>query len=54
MLFYTENAFATALNAVAEGVSIRRAVRDYGIPEATLRHRKAGRQPKTNAHMYRQ
>src|SRR6266566_4446220 len=51
---YTENAFATALNAVAEGVSVCRTARDYGIPEATLRHRKAGRQPKTDAHMYRQ
>ena len=51
---YTENALATALNAVAEGVSVRRTARDYGIPEATLRHRKAGRQPKTNAYIYRQ
>ena len=51
---YTENALATVLNAVAEGVSVRRAASDYGIPEATLRHRKAGRQPRTNAHMYRQ
>ena len=49
---YIENAFATALNAVSEGMSVRRAVRDYGIPEAILRHRKAGRQPKTDTHIY--
>src|SRR6266566_7124236 len=51
---YTENALTATLNAVNAGGPLRRIARDYGIPEATLRHRKAGRQPKTDAHTYRQ
>ncbi len=51
---YIENALAAALNAVSESISICRAVYDYGILEATLRHCKTSRQPRTDAHMYRQ
>ncbi len=43
---YTENALAAAINAVNIGTPFRRAAYDYGIPEATLRHRRTGRQSK--------
>jgi len=51
---YTENALTAALNAVNAGEPLRRAARDYGIPEATLCDRRAGRQAKTTAHTFQQ
>jgi hypothetical protein len=51
---YTENALTAALNAVNAGEPLRRVARDYGIPEATLRHRQAGREPRNTAHTFRQ
>ena len=47
---YTENALAAAINAVNTGTPLRRAARDYSIPETTLRYRRAGRQSRTDAH----
>src|ERR1700761_759439 len=51
---YTENALADAIDAVSNGVSVRRAARDWAIPEATLRHRRAGRKPRIDAHTFEQ
>ena len=51
---YTENALAGAIDAVSNGVSVRRAARDWAIPEATLRHRRAGRKPRIDAHTFEQ
>ena len=51
---YTENALAAAINAVNTGTPLRRAARDYGIPEATLRHRRTGRQSRIDAYMSEQ
>ena len=47
---YTENALAAAINAVNTGTPLRRAARDYDIPEATLQHRRTGRQSRIDAH----
>ena len=47
---YTENALAAAINAVNTGTPLRRAARDYSIPETTLQYRHAGRQSRTDAH----
>ena len=51
---YTEDALSAALNAVSTGTSIRRTVYDYSIPLTTLHARRAGRQPRNEAHSYRQ
>ena len=51
---YTENALTAAINAVNAGTPVKRAARDYGIPMTTLRHRLAGRQPRTDAHAFEQ
>src|SRR6266699_5239973 len=47
---YTENTLTAAINAVNTGTPFRRAIRDYSIPETTLRYRHTGRQSKTDAH----
>ena len=51
---YTENALEKALDALSKGESMRRVACDYGIPRATLHDRRAGRQPRSDAHAYRQ
>src|SRR6266699_437388 len=51
---YTENALAAAINAVNTDTPLRRAAHDYGISEATLRHRRTGRQSRIDAHMSEQ
>jgi hypothetical protein len=51
---YNENTLTAALNAVNAGVPIKRAARDYGIPESTIRNRRDGRQAKTIAHTFQQ
>ena len=51
---YTEDALQAALHAVDAGEKVKRVARDYGIPMTTLRHRLAGRQPKTTAHAFQQ
>src|SRR6266699_5641784 len=51
---YTENTFAAAIDAVNAGTPLRRAAREYGIPKATLRDRRADRQAKTIAHTFQQ
>ena len=40
---YTENTLAAAIDAVNAGTPLRRAARDYGIPEAILCDRRIGR-----------
>ncbi len=51
---YTENTLAAAIDAVNAGTPLRCVARDYGIPEAILRDRRAGRQAKTIAHTFQQ
>src|SRR6266699_309799 len=54
MPLYIEDTLAAALNAVNSGTPLRRAVRDFGIPLATLHDRRVGQQSKTTAHMSQQ
>src|SRR6266566_4391969 len=51
---YTENALTATIDTVNAGTPLRRVARDYGIPQATLQDRLAGRQPKTIAHTSQQ
>ncbi len=52
MLSYIENALTAALNAVNAGEPLRRAARDYGIPEAILHNRRIGQQMKTTTYTF--
>src|SRR6266566_6891479 len=54
MPLYTEDTLAAALNAVNSGTPLRRAVRDFGIPLATLHDCRASRQLKTIVYMSQQ
>ena len=54
MLSYSENALAEAVTAVRRGVPVKRAARDYCIPETTLRNRGDGLKAKPLAHAFQQ
>ena len=51
---YSEGDIAQAINAVRNGVSIRRAALDWGIPRKTLHNRFTGTQPRKDAFESRQ